>query len=295
MYHSLFEVTTDKEGKQTEHHGTSSWPIACYRGDLNQVKVVWHWHDEWELILASRGALNVGVGPVRDTLAEGEACFIRAGALHSVWKAETADSEYHSIVFHPRLIGSMDSIFWEKYVVPVQDPAFPEYLRISDDSAVLAGELDKAWTAEAEGKTYHEQEVRNILTRIAAHLSEMSEAKHPFLSEKEKRDMERTKVMLGYIEKHLSESITISDIAENAVISESECLRCFKRSIGTTPIQYLKELRIRRAAEMLSSYNCSVSYAAEHCGFFDMSYFSKSFRCLMGETPKQYSKRVHSP
>ena len=107
--------------------------------------------------------------------------------------------------------------------------------------------------------------------------------------------MERTKIMLGYIEKHLSESITISDIAEAAVISESECLRCFKRSIGTTPIQYLKELRIRRAAEMLSSYNCSVSYAAEHCGFLDMSYFSKSFRCLMGETPKQYRNRVHSP
>ena len=94
--------------------------------------------------------------------------------------------------------------------------------------------------------------------------------------------------MLSYIKMHLSESMTVGDIAKAASVSESECLRCFRSAIGTTPIRYLREYRLERACELLTETNLSLAEIASACGFQDMSYFSKSFRESKGTTPTGY-------
>ena len=99
--------------------------------------------------------------------------------------------------------------------------------------------------------------------------------------------------MLQYIEAHLADTIEITDIAETAGISISECLRCFKHSIGTTPIQYVKQLRIQKAAELLTYTTLSITEVALECGFQEMSYFLKTFRQAHGCTPTEFRERTH--
>ena len=50
-----------------------------------------------------------------------ESCgfFINTGVLHGAWNAEKGNCRFHSLVFHPRLIGGRDSIFWQKYLHPI--------------------------------------------------------------------------------------------------------------------------------------------------------------------------------
>lgn len=105
------------------------------------------------------------------------------------------------------------------------------------------------------------------------------------------RDSERTKVMLQYIQEHYSEEISLLKIAESAHICESECLRCFRNVIGYSPIQYVKQLRIQKAAEMLLCTNWKISDIGQECGFQEMSYFAKTFRELKGCTPNAFRKQ----
>ena len=80
------------------------------------------------------------------------------------------------------------------------------------------------------------------------------------------------------------------EIAGSASLSESECLRCFHNTIGTTPIQYLKSYRIKKAAELLSNTERKIVDIGMACGFQDMSYFAKAFRGIYGCTPSEYRR-----
>ena len=112
---------------------------------------------------------------------------------------------------------------------------------------------------------------------------------HP-VSEKQLREEERVKKMLLYVEEHLAEEVTIRDIAAAAFVSNTECMRCFKGILHTTPVQYLKQLRLRRAEKLLTSTSLKVEEVGAKCGFRDMSYFARSFRKEYGANPFAYRR-----
>jgi AraC-like DNA-binding protein len=98
--------------------------------------------------------------------------------------------------------------------------------------------------------------------------------------------------MLTYIDDHFGEELTVADIADQAAISVSECLRCFHSTLGLTPIQYVKQLRLQRAAELLTSTNRRIADIAAQCGFQDISYFTRSFKAQEGMLPSEYRKQM---
>ena len=104
-----------------------------------------------------------------------------------------------------------------------------------------------------------------------------------------KADMEK---MLDYIENHFHENLDLSQIARAADIGERECLRCFKRVIQNSPMQYLLKYRVTQGAAMLlRSPASSVSEIAGQCGFNSSSNFSQMFGRFFQCTPREYRKR----
>ena len=113
--HCETDIVADAEGRELVQHGSALFPIACYAEDLTSYSVAWHWHEEFEYILAMRGPLQVDVNKTRLTLQTGQGVFLNSGALHSVEQAEHT-ALLHSGVFQPRLVGGMDTIFWQKLI-----------------------------------------------------------------------------------------------------------------------------------------------------------------------------------
>ena len=130
--------------------------------------------------------------------------------------------------------------------------------------------------------------MREGLSRVVALLTAHRPPARESPSEKALRDGERIRAMLRYIQEHYGEELTVAAIARSAAVSQSECLRCFKSTIGATPIQYVKQLRIQRAAELLVSTGEKIADIGAACGFQEMSYFARTFRALKGRTPSQY-------
>jgi len=280
------------QGRELAEHGTSLFPIACYYDRMAQDVVPWHWHDEWEAAVIEQGIAIISVDGQNHVMGPGEGIFINASTLHSVWDKGNTDCQLRSIVFHPRLVGGgIDSVFWQKYVQPVLSNAGLRYVLFApgtpwNEDAVRY--ILEAWTACVEEPAGYELRVRSVLSELAFLLVSHCSADQTQPTEKALRSEGRVKAMLRYIQEHIQEELTIANIAQSAAISESECLRCFRGMLGTTPIRYVRQLRIQRAVELLESTNLKIAEIGTLCGFQEMSYFSKSFRDAKGCTPKEY-------
>ena len=91
-----------------------------------------------------------------------------------------------------------------------------------------------------------------------------------------------------YINTHYDKQLTLNELSQVALMSRASFLRVFKNLIGMSPMQYLKQIRIRYATEMLESTNESITSIALSCGFFDCSHFIRIFEEQYDTTPNKY-------
>lgn len=287
-------TVTDRTGRELVQHGTTAFPIACYHDDFRKMDVPWHWHEELEAVVLTEGSCVVAAGSEQHTLHAGEGFFVNSGVLHGCWDSDRTGCRFHSLVFHPRLVsGSLDSVFHQNYLQPLLDHHSLEIVTLSPGKPWQKGALEAietAWqlcTGEPAG---FEFQTRSALSQLVFLLcTHMPTAVRPCDS-RQLRSAERIKTMLSFIHAHYGEDLSTGQIAASATVSESECLRCFRSTIGTTPIQYLRQYRIQRAAEQLAGTSEKIADIAVRCGFQDMSYFTRIFRERMGCTPSEYRK-----
>ena len=94
---------------------------------------------------------------------------------------------------------------------------------------------------------------------------------------------------LEYIEeRYLKESISIDHLASLAGVSQPYLRKLFETAFSVPPSVYIRNLRLRRACDLLDSREYSVTDAAVLSGFSDASYFSREFKKFTGRTPKDF-------
>lgn len=286
-------AATDRQGRELAAHGTPLFPVACYHDDLCETPVPWHWHEELEALVIETGAARLAVSGDERVLHAGEGCFLNTGALHAVWPEGPGPCRLRSLVFHPRLVGGgVDSLLWQKYLEPLlSDRSRPcVVFRAAPWEREAAAAVGAAWQACTAEEAGFEFAVREQLSRLILLLAQHCPAAEKSPSEGALRASERIKTMLQYIQQHYAEPLTLADIARSAAVSENECLRCFRRMVGASPIQYLKQLRIQKAAALLRTTDQKISAIGAACGFQEMSYFARTFRQLQGCTPGAYRR-----
>jgi AraC-like DNA-binding protein len=94
-----------------------------------------------------------------------------------------------------------------------------------------------------------------------------------------------------YFEQHFAEPVYIADLAARLGCSAGHFHRLFKQHTGRSPILYLAELRVRRAAHLLSNTQLPIAEIARMVGFEDQFYFSRVFHRMMGRTASEYRRR----
>lgn len=100
----------------------------------------------------------------------------------------------------------------------------------------------------------------------------------------------RLKRVLGFMQQHCAENLTLDQLAAEAGISRFHFITLFKQAVGTTPHQYLIRLRLERAAELLEETDLSIRMIATSCGFVALSHFSDLFQRRFGQTASAYRR-----
>ena len=94
-----------------------------------------------------------------------------------------------------------------------------------------------------------------------------------------------------FIDKHYFEKINLEQISDQACFSKFHFQRLFKESFGRSPHQYLTELRIQKAKELLSQ-EVSVKETCLKVGYDSVPSFIHLFKRQTGITPSTFLKRV---
>jgi signal transduction histidine kinase/DNA-binding response OmpR family regulator len=100
---------------------------------------------------------------------------------------------------------------------------------------------------------------------------------------------------LQVVEKHISNpGFDVVSFSKEMAMSQSTLYRKLKTITGESTNNFIKDLRLKQAANLLGKNDLAVSEVSLMVGFDDPAYFAKSFKQKFGKSPSEYSKALHS-
>lgn len=99
--------------------------------------------------------------------------------------------------------------------------------------------------------------------------------------------------VIKYIEENYSKKISLQMVAAVVEMSPTYICSLFKKEVNVNISEYIMQMRIEKAKDMLSNSNMKTYEIAERVGFSDESYFSRSFKKITGNWPNEFKKAVH--
>lgn len=126
-------------------------------------------------------------------------------------------------------------------------------------------------------KTFYEQEV----DRIA---NEHGLPEHHYVQVRQSK---------AFMEKYLSEKIHLEKIAAAAFMSRFHYIRVFQQVYGLTPRQYLRDIRINKAKQLLKK-GLSITHVCFEVGYDSLPTFSSAFKRGTGHSPQAYQRLYNS-
>ena len=97
---------------------------------------------------------------------------------------------------------------------------------------------------------------------------------------------------LDYIEKNITENLSLENISDYVSLSPIYFHNCFKSAVGKTLHDYIEEQRIKKAINLLTTTDFPLTKIAYECGFSSQSYFSYVFKRRLKCTPREYAKEI---
>jgi AraC-like DNA-binding protein len=94
--------------------------------------------------------------------------------------------------------------------------------------------------------------------------------------------------VVDFIQAHIDQPVHLEELAAAAAVSPFHFHRQFKKATGTTPHQYILQMRIQRAKELLSGSELPLVEVAAQVGFSDQSHFTSTFCKMTSLTPRHY-------
>ncbi len=157
---------------------------------------------------------------------------------------------------------------------------FPEQLYLVAGNPLTAGVIDSILQPPPVGslRLFYEAKLRELLAFLCFREPEVVVA----------RDEARLREALAYLEAHLGDADVLNKLTRQLGVSSRQCQRLFRITIGRSPSECLTELRMRRAATLLTTTRMSISEIALEVGYLSLSHFSRVFSQHFGKTPRAF-------
>lgn len=123
----------------------------------------------------------------------------------------------------------------------------------------------------------------NLLRQLRSNVSE-------FLIERNYNEKENIKRVESYLRERYNQNYSLDEVAQIANLSPYHFIRTFKIATGKTPYDYLLDIKIEKARELLQQKNYSITEVCFFCGFNSLEHFASVFKRKMGMLPSQYKK-----
>jgi AraC-like DNA-binding protein len=106
------------------------------------------------------------------------------------------------------------------------------------------------------------------------------------------KDAEDFAAVVTFLEEHIRETLSLSDIAERCSVSISRLKALFGENSDKSPISYFIDLKIKEAKRLITDSSLNFTEISERLSFNSLHYFSRLFKERVGMTPSQYAASV---
>ena len=151
--------------------------------------------------------------------------------------------------------------------------------------------LSEMMCPTAAGRILVETSSLLLAARLAHAHAETELIRLPILTP-HRLDNVRLRRVLAYVEEHLAEHITVTDLANVACLSIFHFTRAFAAAMGVPPHRYVSQRRLESAKAMIATGRASLSEIALHCRFSSQSSLTRAFRRATGVTPAEYRRTL---
>lgn len=244
-----------------------------------------HYHSSYEIYYLSKGGRKMLVGDRVYELFPGDVILLPPNALHR--SMHSGPHTRINIVFTDRYLSEYFSSAAAEYLTSCFDT---EFIRLSQEENQLFINFFAGLSKNYKSK-------RNCFIALAEILDLFADA-----AERQKNNplprksyfsnvSPKTDSVIEYLCENYGTISTIDEIADSCYINKSYMCRLFKKETGVTIFEYLNNIRINHACELLRSTPKSVTDIAAECGFSGISYFSRVFKANMECTPLTFRNR----
>lgn len=265
----------------------SSFSIRHFDESAKNVKPVWHFHPELELVYIKGGTGRRHIGQHLSHYRNGDLALLGSNLPHYGFTAPQSQNEAEIVIqFNYNFLGND---FMEK----------PETRKIRDlfdraDYGILfLPAVRKSLGPEIEALSTIPPFKRLLaFIRILQALAE-TDAYELLNDEKcqspgKKGENEKLNHIFGIIRKDFQNEIPLESVATQANMTVPAFCRYFKIQSGKTFTQFVNEYRIVHACKQLSDTSKMITEIAEESGYKNFSYFNRQFQKFTGKTPSQY-------
>lgn len=256
-----------------------------------------HQHPQWQLTMIKEGSGQLMVGDYLGRFEPGN-IFLFSSNMPHVFRSDSAyfdeNGEKHSLGY--TIFFDFDALGSE--VMEVDELAgLNQWLQQTKGSFAIHGQNKKTLgnsiadfgTKEGLDKLLSAFQILRMLQQpdILSPLNQIILQKN--YTETEGKRMGQ---VMSFILSNSHEAISLQEVSNKANLSKEAFCRFFKERTGKTFTEFLTQVRIHQACQLLQEKDLSISQIAYQCGFQNLSYFNRAFKKIQEETPKEFRGRV---
>ena len=296
------------------HTAAASLPLVIYHDEIDagQQAVSNRHGDFFSLYFVRRGRGTHWIEGVPYGVARGDVYAMGLGMTH--WFADCEDLATDTLHFAPVIFDAVtrdalaetpgfQSLFVEEPLRRSSSQGAKghgdggRWLHLTPDSyapvAEMLGELRREWAAGTPDGTLL---VRGLFPRLLVHLARRYAASYveprsgPRISQEATQEA-TVAAAVRYLDAHFAGPLRVEQVAASVFLSPDRFTEVFARTMGRTPRDYIRHLRVERARHLLQATGLSVSEVGQAAGFGEAAYFTRVFRTATGLTPRDFRRR----
>lgn len=242
---------------------------AFFEADFQSFTFPPHFHDTLMLGLILEGEKRFSRGRAANRVGRGGLSVVNPGDMHTGGVVRGgARLRYVAVYPEPALLAEAGL------------PAAADFPKAVIEDPRLAALFARALSWDAAPETVEE----TLLMALSA-----LGARHGATHEPPPAACPRTlRLAIDHIEARLETPLRLPDIAAAAKVGARHLIRCFRQYLGVTPLDYVRQARVRAAAGLLRR-GLSAVEAAAAAGFADQPHLTRTFRAVMGVTPAAFA------
>jgi len=240
-----------------------------------------NWNIPWSptkhqiFILVIKGKVDYHMDNRTISLHAGDALFIPPCTLRS---AETDPETFHSmfsIHFNDSTVEAMPFNHTFEVIQPMSYNYLKQRLSV----------LHECWVGKLP---YFQMIAQGILNEVLGMV--MRELKHSHRFSPAKRNLAHR--VQHYIVQNFREPLRLSDLSKLVERTPNYISNVFKEVTSFTPVEYMHQVRIQTAQELLLNSNMTIGEISEYLGYCDQTYFNFMYKKHTGQPPSHASKRI---